>query len=262
MSVALREGSVDVVRLPGDESKAPLVFLHEGLGSIGLWRQFPADVAAATGRGAIVYSRLGYGRSDPSPGPRRPDYMHREALESLPALLDALDVMNPVLIGHSDGASIALIYAGKSGRPVTGLVLLAPHVFTEPESIVGIADARDAYLTTDLSERMARHHDDADATFWQWNDVWLSPEFRAWNIEDVLPTIEAPVLVVQGTNDQYGTVAQVEAIERGLSGRVETLVLEGCGHAPHLEDGTVTLQSVTHFVRSLADRSDDGKGFA
>ncbi len=262
LSVALPEGSVDVVRLPGDESIAPLVFLHEGLGSIGLWRGFPADVAAATGRVAIVYSRLGYGRSDPWPGKRRPDYMHREALESLPALLDSLAVSDPVLVGHSDGASIALIYAGMSNRPVTGLVLLAPHVFVEPESIAGIAEAREAYATTDLPARMARHHDDADATFWQWNDVWLSPEFRDWNIEDALPAIETPVLVVQGTVDQYGTVAQVEAIERGAAGRVERLVLEGCGHAPHLECGAVTLHAVTHFVRSLADRFDDGKGSA
>ncbi len=262
VSVALREGGLEVVRLPGDESVAPLVFLHEGLGSIGLWRQFPAEVAAATGRVAVVYSRLGYGHSDPWPGKKGPDYMHREALESLPALLDALAVTDPVLIGHSDGASIALIYAGMAGRPVTGLVLLAPHVFVEPESIVGIADAREAYLTTDLSERMARHHDEPDATFWQWNDVWLSPEFRDWNIEDVLPAIEAPVLVVQGTSDQYGTVAQVEAIERGVTGHVEALVLDGCGHAPHLECGAVTLDAVTHFVRSLADRSDDERGSA
>jgi pimeloyl-ACP methyl ester carboxylesterase len=188
--------------------------------------------------------------------------MHREALESLPALLDALAVSDPVLIGHSDGASIALLYAGMSGRPVTGLVLLAPHVFVEPESITGVADARDAYLKTDLAERMARHHDDAGAAFWQWNDVWLSPEFRDWNIEGVLPAIEAPVLVVQGTADPYGTVAQVEAIERGVTGRFEALVLEGCGHAPHLEDGDRTLRAVTHFVRSLADEPEDGEGVA
>jgi pimeloyl-ACP methyl ester carboxylesterase len=249
--VALPDGSVDVVIIEGGATAAPLVFLHGGLGSIGLWRDFPEAVATATGRTAIVYSRLGYGRSDPTPRPWRPDYMHREALDSLPVLLDALDAERPVLIGHSDGASIALIYAGRSGKPVSGLVLLAPHVFVEPESIAGIEAARDAFLSTDLSDRMARHHDDPDATFWQWNRIWVSPEFRDWNIEDVLPAIQAPSLVVQGTADQYGTLSQVEAIERGSGGRVERLVLDGCGHSPQVERRTDTFEAVTHFVRSL-----------
>ena len=248
MRVALRGGEVDVVRIEGSDGLAPLVFLHEGLGSIGLWRDFPELVAHSTGRAATVYSRFGYGRSDPSPWPRGPDYMHREALDALPQLLDALAIDAPVLVGHSDGASIALIYAGQSGRRVSALVLLAPHVFVEEESIAGIEAARVTFSTTDLRDRMARHHDDAEATFRQWNDVWRSPAFRTWNIEDVLPGIAVPILVVQGAVDQYGTVAQLDAIEHGASGPVERLVLEGCGHSPHLERGPETLQAVTHFL--------------
>ncbi|HTH07528.1 MAG TPA: alpha/beta hydrolase [Ilumatobacteraceae bacterium] len=248
MRVALRGGEVDVVRIEGDHGLAPLVFLHEGLGSIGLWRDFPQSVAQSTRRAATVYSRFGYGWSDPFPWPRGPDYMHREALEALPELLDALDIDEPVLVGHSDGASIALIYAGQSGRRVSALVLLAPHVFVEDESIRGIESARETFSTTDLPDRMAKHHDDAEATFRQWNDVWRSPAFRSWNIEDVLPSIAVPILVVQGSADQYGTVAQVDAIERGASGPVESVVLEGCGHSPHLERGPATLRAVTHFL--------------
>ena len=227
---------------------AALVFLHEGLGSIGLWRDFPQDVADATGRAVTVYSRFGYGWSDAFPWPRGPDYMHREALEALPELLDVLEIEQPVLVGHSDGASIALIYAGLSGRMVSSLVLLAPHVFVEDESVAGIEAARDAFRTTDLRERMARHHADPDATFGLWNDIWLSSAFRSWSIEDVLPSVTAPVLVVQGAEDQYGTVRQVDAIERGVAGPVERLLLEGCGHVPHLERGPETLAAVTHFL--------------
>jgi pimeloyl-ACP methyl ester carboxylesterase len=249
--VALRGGAVEVVRIDGDSALPPLVFLHEGLGSLALWREFPAVVAQACGRPAIVYSRLGYGRSDPWPGEREPGYMHREALESLPELLDALDVHDPVLVGHSDGASIALIHAGRSGRSVSGLVVLAPHVFVEPISIDGVRAAREAFLTTDLPERMGKHHNDAEATFWKWNDIWRSPEFGAWNIEDVLPSISVKVLVVQGTADQYGTVRQVDAIERGVNGPVARLLLAGCGHAPQFDRGPETLEAVTHFVSSL-----------
>ena len=174
--------------------------------------------------------------------------MHREALEALPELLEALDIDDPVLVGHSDGASIALIYAGQSGRRVAALVLLAPHVFVEEESIAGIEAAHETFSTTDLRDRMAKHHDDAEATFRRWNDTWRSPEFRDWNIEDVLPGISVPILVVQGSADRYGTVAQVDTIERGTSGLVERVVLDGCGHSPHLENGPETLRAVTHFL--------------
>jgi pimeloyl-ACP methyl ester carboxylesterase len=168
----------------------------------------------------------------------------------LPALLHELGLERPVLVGHSDGASIALLHAG-AGHEVTGLVLLAPHVFVEECSVSAIAAAREAYVTTDLPERMARHHRDPDATFHGWNDIWLAPEFRSWNIEDRLAAITAPVLLIQGTDDPYGTLAQLDAIERGVGGPVERLVVPGIGHAPHLEAPATTRSAVASFVAAL-----------
>jgi pimeloyl-ACP methyl ester carboxylesterase len=239
------------MQLPGDRTQPALVFLHEGLGSVGLWRDFPARVTAATGRRAVIYSRFGHGASDPLEQPRTPRFMHDEALTTLPALLDRLELDAPVLVGHSDGASIALIHAGTAGRPVSGLALIAPHVFVEDVSVRGIEEARRAFAETDLPARMARHHRDAEATFRAWNDAWLAPEFRAWNIEDVLGEIACPVLVVQGVEDQYGTLAQVDAIERGVRGSFRRLVLDGVGHAPHLEAPDATLAAVVELVESL-----------
>lgn len=246
MRVALRGGSVDVVELEGDDGRAPLVFLHEGLGSVGLWREFPREVREATGRRAMVYSRFGYGHSDPAKGPTTPDYMHHEALVVLPELLAVLGIDAPVFVGHSDGASIALIHVG-SGSAASGLVLLAPHVFVEDESIAGVEAARDAFLTTDLPARLARHHDDAASTFWRWNEIWRAPEFRSWNIESSLPGVTAPVLLVQGRDDAYGTLRQLDAIEAGVRGPVGRTVLD-CGHSPHLERPTETLEAVKHFL--------------
>jgi pimeloyl-ACP methyl ester carboxylesterase len=248
--VALRNGSIEVEELDGDRDRPPLLFLHEGLGSVGLWRQFPRDLTHATGRRGVVYSRYGYGHSDPWIGETSVEYMHNEALVVLPELLGVLEIASPVLIGHSDGASIALIFAGAGGDS-SGLVLLAPHVFVEDRSIAGVESARDAFLTTDLAERMAKHHDAADDTFWRWNDIWLAPEFRSWNIEDSLARVTAPVLLLQGSDDPYGTLRQLDAIETGVPGPVERLVLEGCGHAPHLDRPTETLQAVTHFLTPL-----------
>jgi pimeloyl-ACP methyl ester carboxylesterase len=176
--------------------------------------------------------------------------MHHEALVVLPELLGVLQIEAPVLIGHSDGASIALIYAG-AGGDASGLALLAPHVFVENRSIAGIEAARDTFLTTDLAERIAKHHDAGVATFWRWNEIWLAPEFRSWNIEDLLAGVRAPVLVVQGSDDAYGTLRQLDAIEAGVPGSVERLVLEGCGHAPQFERPSETMEAVTHFVLSL-----------
>jgi pimeloyl-ACP methyl ester carboxylesterase len=211
------------------------VFLHEGLGSAALWRDFPRRVAEAVGRPTtLVYSRLGYGRSAPVARPRPVTYMHDEALEVLPSLLEETGIDRPVLVGHSDGASIALIHAG-AGFAVHALVLLAPHVFVEDRSIAGIEAATVAYEHGDLRRRLARHHDDVDGAFRGWNDVWLSPSFRSWDITGVLPAITCPVLVVQERDDPYGTLAQVDAIERGVSGPVERLVLPGSGHSPHLD---------------------------
>ncbi len=227
-----------------------LVFLHEGLGSVALWRDFPARMAAATGRRALIYSRAGHGGSELPDVPRTPRFMHDEALDVLPPLLDRFGLDAPILVGHSDGGSIALIHAGESGRPVGGLVLLAPHVFVEDLSVESIAEARQAFEKTDLGRRMERYHRDAEATFRLWNDIWLAPEFRDWNIEDVLGGVRCPALLIQGEHDQYGTLAQIEAIERGVAGPVERVVLQ-CRHAPHLEAPEETLAAATAFVRGL-----------
>ncbi len=233
--------------LPGAEPA--LVFLHEGLGSVALWRDFPARLAEATGRRALLYSRAGHGRSDVPPVPRTPRFMHDEALDVLPELLRVAGIENPVLVGHSDGGSIALIHA--SAHPVRGLVLLAPHVFVEELSVVSIAEARETYESTDLRERMGRYHRDADATFRLWNDIWLAPEFRSWNIEDVLGFVTAPALLIQGEHDQYGTLAQIDAIARGIAGPVSRAMLD-CRHAPHLEAPEDTLAAASAFIGGLA----------
>jgi len=226
----------------------PVVFLHEGLGSLALWRDFVDEVRAALGDvTTIAYSRHGYGRSAVATGPRAVTYMHDEALIVLPALLAELGIENPLLVGHSDGASISIIHAG-SGHPVAGLVLIAPHVFVEEVGLEGIEAARVAYDDGDLRERLERHHDDVDATFRGWNDIWLASEFRAWNIETYLPAVSAPVLVVQGDRDQYGTLAQVDAIERGVAGPFERLVIAGAGHAPHQQAGADVVAAIRRFV--------------
>lgn len=244
-------GRLEVETSAGDPDLPTLVFLHEGLGSIDLWRGFPDEVAAATGGAStVVFSRHGHGHSAPARLPRPATYMHHEADVVLPELLRALGVEQPVLVGHSDGASISLLYAG-AGHAVTALICLAPHVFVEPESLAGVAAARVTFDSTDMAEKMARYHDDPTATFRGWNDAWCSPDFRSWNIEDRLPGIHCPVLVVQGTGDRYGTVAQVEAIASGVGGPVERLVLDGVGHSPHLERRKEVAEAVAAFVRSL-----------
>jgi pimeloyl-ACP methyl ester carboxylesterase len=215
-----------------------LVFLHEGLGSVELWRDFPDRVHDATGRRVFLYSRAGHGWSDLPDGPRTPRFMHEEALDVLPALLAEHGIERPALIGHSDGASIALIHASR--HPVDKLVLLAPHVFVEDVSIAAIAAARDAFPT--LRSRMAKYHRDAERTFRLWNDIWLAPEFRDWNIEDVLPDVTTPTLVIQGARDQYGTLAQVDAVAP------QRRVVLDCRHAPHLEAPDATLHAVVEFL--------------
>ncbi len=207
----------------------------------------------------LVYSRHGHGWSAPLSEPRQVTYMHDEADRVLPALLDQLGLERPVLVGHSDGASIALLYAG-AGHAVAGLVLLAPHVFVEDCSVAAIAAARQAYATTDLPAKMARHHRDPDATFHGWNDIWLDPQFRSWNIEARLAAITAPVLLIQGADDQYGTLAQLDAIERGVGGPVERLVIPGVGHAPHLESPATTRAAVVTFVSTISARRGGERG--
>jgi pimeloyl-ACP methyl ester carboxylesterase len=235
-----------------DGGAPELVFLHEGLGSVSLWRSFPADVAAATGRAALVYSRAGYGRSSVVRRPLTPRYLHDEAVEVLPAVLERFGIDRPVLVGHSDGASIAIVHAGVGRWPVAGLVLLAPHVFVEEQSVEGIEAAREAFHTTDMRERMAKHHTDPDATFRGWNDVWLSPAFRDWNIEEYLPAIDRPILQIQGTDDPFGTKAQLDSIARRARGRVQMMLIDDCGHAPHLEHPDDTIAAVSAFIRDLS----------
>ncbi|MGH9133071.1 MAG: alpha/beta fold hydrolase [Ilumatobacteraceae bacterium] len=243
-------GRLHVRVLAGSHAGPPVVFLHEGLGSLDLWRSFPEDVRTALGGvTTVVYSRHGYGRSAVVTAPRAVPYMHDEALVVLPALLAELGIERPLLVGHSDGASIAIIHAG-SGHPVAGLVLIAPHVFVEDVGIASIEAARVAYDDGDLRARLLRHHDDVDATFRGWNDIWLAPAFRAWNIEEYLPAIEAPVLVVQGDADEYGTLAQVDSIERGVTGPFERLVVAGAGHAPHQHAGAEVVEAIRRFMAS------------
>lgn len=252
---------LEVQRLPGRNSHAPeLVFLHEGLGSVSHWRDFPASVAAATGYPVTVYSRYGSGNSDLLTEPRQVRYMHEEALQTLPDLLLRLQIRKPILVGHSDGGSIAIIHAGSQNRvaadhPVHALVLLAPHVFVEDVSVASIAHAKILFETTDLPVKLARHHRDAAATFWGWNNIWLHPDFRRWNIEEYLPRITCPVLVIQGKDDQYGTMAQVHAIVRQSGGPVEVLVLDDCGHSPQRDQPEMALAAITKFV-SEVDAND------
>jgi pimeloyl-ACP methyl ester carboxylesterase len=230
-----------------------LVFLHEGLGSVALWKRFPDTVVDTTGCSALVYSRYGYGKSDPLTEARAVDYMHREALDVLPELLDALSIRSPILIGHSDGASIALIYAGTGKRDVRGVVAMAPHVFVEDVSIAGIAAAKVAFQTTDLPARLARYHGDVTTAFRGWNDIWLHPDFRAWNIESYLSGIRCPVLLIQGEDDEYGTLAQVEAIERQVADCTRTVKLAQCRHVPHVDQREATLRAITAFVQGLVN---------
>ena len=234
---------LETVEIAGAEPA--LVFLHEGLGSVALWRDFPRKLAEATGRRALIYSRAGHGQSDVPAQDRTPRFMHDEALDVLPLVLAGAGIERPVLVGHSDGGSIALIHASR--HPVSGLVLLAPHVFVEDVTVASIEEARDTFASTDLGERMGRYHRDADRTFRLWNDIWLAPDFRAWNIEDVLGAVTAPALLIQGEHDQYGTLAQIDAIERGVAGPVERVVLDA-RHAPHLEAPEATLAAAAEFI--------------
>jgi pimeloyl-ACP methyl ester carboxylesterase len=246
--------NIEYRMIPGDPARPALVFLHEGLGSAGLWRDFPDKVARALDARALVYSRLGYGQSDGLPGPRTSQFMHEEALQFLPVLLDRLGVERPLLIGHSDGASIALIHAGASGRAVTGLVLMAPHVFVEPVCVESIARIRESYRTTDLRARLARHHAHVDDAFLGWADTWLAPEFLAWSIEDVVASVTQPMLLIQGRDDEYGTLAQLDRIEARARGPARRLVLPDCGHAPQRDQEPAVLEAIAAFAKSLADQ--------
>lgn len=233
---------------PGPEEAPTLVFLHDGLGAAGSWSGFAPDLAAALGCGALVYSRAGYGASDPAPFPRPVEFMHHEALVVLPEILETYGIRRPVLVGHSDGASISLIHAAR--HRVLALALEAPHVFVEPLTVSSIAALRERH--EEVRKKLERlHGPGTDATFEGWTDVWLRPEFLAWDIQDLLPSVACPVLVVQGEEDEFGTVRQVEAIARRVAGPVETVLLPGCGHSPHFQRREETLEAMTAFLRVL-----------
>jgi pimeloyl-ACP methyl ester carboxylesterase len=230
---------------------APIVMLHEGLGSVAMWKDFPGRLAAATGRRVMAWSREGYGRSTALRMRREPSFMHREALEVLPALRQAMGLEDVVLFGHSDGGSIALIHAADAGMAVSGVVVLAPHVFVEAFCLEAIRRARQAWETTDLRARLGRYHDDPDSAFLGWNDIWLDPRFPAWNIEDVLPRIACPVLAVQGEDDEYGTMEQIDRIARQCRD-ARPLKLAACAHSPHRDQPETILEATAAFIATLA----------
>ena len=228
-----------------------LVMLHEGLGSVSMWKDFPEALAESTGRRVIAYSRHGYGRSSTLRQKRTPNFMHDEAAVVLPALMRALGIERPVLFGHSDGASIALIHAASRSSTVAAVIALAPHVKVEALSVASIEKARTAYETTDLRAKLARHHGDVDSAFWGWNQIWLDPAFRGWNIERLLPSIACPVLAIQGRHDEYGTLEQIDSIRHALPS-TELLVLEECGHSPHRDQPAAVLAAARQFIAGLA----------
>ena len=267
MAMIIIDGvNLEVQRIGSDKVgplNAPLVFLHEGLGSVALWRDWPAQVCAATGRVGYSYSRRGYGQSDPvqdvrGVGRLQPDYMHVDAWEVLPKLLHALQIEKPILIGHSDGGSIALLYASRF--PVSGVVVLAPHVIVEDVSIASIRQAKTAFETGDLRARLLPYHADVDGAFWQWNDVWLSDGFRNFDIREACRTITAPVMAIQGMDDPYGTMFQIDEIARMIDARASQSCdekrvflqkFDNCGHSPHRDQPERTTQVIADFLRNL-----------
>src|SRR5208282_3863459 len=239
---------------PPPEKAPTIVMLHEGLGCVELWRDYPAKLAAATGWGAFAYSRAGYGTSDRIDLPRPLDYMTREARFSLPTVLEAIRLQRGILLGHSDGASIAAIYAGErfDGR-VKGLVLMAPHVFTEEPGLASIAEARRAYEKGELRARLAKYHADVDGAFCGWNGAWLDPGFKAWNIEHAIGRWRVSTLLIQGADDQYGTLAQIRAIEARSPAPVASLILDACRHSPQIDQPEPTLDAIVGFCAKVAE---------
>ncbi len=237
---------------PPPDRSPTLVLLHEGLGSVAAWKDFPARLAERTGYGVLVYSRPGYGNSDPAPLPRPLTYMHEEALEVLPAVLDQAAIRKAILIGHSDGASIAAIHAGSiQDFRIRGLVLIAPQFFVENFGLRSIEAARQAYFSGGLRERLAKYHRDVDVAFWGWNRAWLDPAFRSWRIDDCLAYIRVPILIIQGRDDPYGTLAQVETAQREAYCPVEVVLIEGAGHAPQADRPGATLDAIAELVQRV-----------
>ena len=245
-----REVQIEVAWLNAQATDGPLmVFLHEGLGSVAMWKDFPVRLCEQIGLRGLVYSRPGYGRSTPRDAGEtwRPDFMHRQAQEVLPALLSALGVADPVwLFGHSDGGSIALLYAAT--RVTAGLIVLAPHILVEDLSVASIALAREAYLTTDLRDRLARYHADPDSAFWGWNQIWLDPAFRDWRIAEELASIACPVLAIQGLNDEYGSLEQIRGIARQVP-QTQLLELPECRHSPHKDQPEAVIAACARILQ-------------
>jgi pimeloyl-ACP methyl ester carboxylesterase len=241
---------LETLLYPPSGSDATIVMLHEGLGSVAMWKDFPQQVAEATGCGVLVYSRYGHGKSERLAEKRSVDFMHHEATVVLPDLLRQFQIQMPILLGHSDGASIAVIYAGTWPDRVRGLVLEAPHVFVEEFGLRSTVAIRDLYQSGDIRRKLSRYHDHVDEMFYGWNDIWLDPQFRNWNIEEFLSPIRCPVLAIQGEHDEYGTLAHVESIQRRVP-RAQTLILPRCGHSPHRDQPNLTLDAVSKFVAAL-----------
>jgi pimeloyl-ACP methyl ester carboxylesterase len=268
--IAVGGVNLEIMRISAPAShsdRAPIVFLHEGLGSVAMWRDFPKLLCQATGRAGLVYSRRGYGQSDAVPDVRgagrlQPDYMHREAREVLPELLRLCGIQKPILLGHSDGGTIALLHAAHFA--VEACVVMAPHLFVEDISIAAISAAREAYEKGDLRQRLAKFHDDVDCAFWQWNDIWLSDAFRSFNIEEECKQINCPLLAIQGHQDPYGTMAQIDAqggVEVDFSNNISLstswnlrrmlLKLEQCGHSPQRDQTAQVLNALSRFLLDL-----------
>jgi pimeloyl-ACP methyl ester carboxylesterase len=243
---------------PGPEAAPTIVMLHEGLGSAALWGDFPDRLQAATGAGVFIYSRSGYGASTSVTLPRPLDYMHFEALEVLPRLLEQIGFRRGLLLGHSDGASIAAIYAGAhQDHRVQGIAMIAPHFIVEDISVKSIADIKEAYETTDLKSKLARWHKDVDNAFYGWNGAWLDPEFRNWDISEYLAYIRVPVAIVQGRDDRYGTMRQIEIAQEECYCPVDVTVIPDAGHQPHREAPKATLDAVAEFANAVL-RNDEG----
>ena len=241
----------------GDAGAPAIVLLHQGLGSLALWRDFPKSVHEATGLRVLAYSRWGYGKSEPvTQFPRSARWMHEGALEELPALLTALGVSRPILASHSDGATIALLYAAHRAAPeALGVLAMAPHVILEKESVVSLAKARLAYEEGDLRSKLSRFHDDVDSAFYQWNVTWLMPELRRWSIVEEMAGIACPVTLIQGEGDEYGTPEQIHLVARQIGPLGETHLLKNCGHSPHLEQPALVLSALQRLCRRAGGRA-------
>jgi pimeloyl-ACP methyl ester carboxylesterase len=240
--------------IPGDAAKPWLVFLHEGLGCVTLWRDFPDQLARRVGNPALIYSRFGYGQSAPLECPRTPDFMHAEARVFLPLLCAALGITAPILIGHSDGASIALIRAADIGNDIRAVVLMAPHVMVETMCVESIARIAETYETTDLRQRLAKHHRHVDDAFLGWARIWLQPQFRTWSLAADVLRLACPTLLIQGQDDVYGTLAQLDAIQSFAPGPVQRVVLARCGHAAHRDQPDAVLDAISGFIERVTDQ--------